>query len=248
MSERYRVSVVLPAYNEAGNIERVLRQVNATCSRVFADYEVIVVDDGSRDATPELLARASAADPRVHVITHPVNRGYGEALHSGFRAATQELIFFTDSDNQFDIDEIELLLPFIDRVDAVCGYRIDRQDPWRRRFMAGAWNVLVRALFYVPVRDIDCAFKLFRKSVFEAIDIESVGAMVNTELMVKIGRAGAGVVEVGVTHLPRTSGKPRGASPRVILTAFRELVAMRHRLRAIGPVDPRLSTAPHDAA
>ena len=118
-------------------------------------------------------------------------------------------------------------------VDVVAGYRVNRQDRATRRLMAYAWNMLVRMLFYVPVRDIDCAFKLFDQRVLREIDIESVGAMVYTELMVKLGRSGASVVEVGVTHRPRRAGQARGASPRVIATALREVLRMRRRLAAL---------------
>jgi hypothetical protein len=118
-------------------------------------------------------------------------------------------------------------------VGVIAGYRINRQDPPLRKFNARAWNLLVRVLFYVPVRDIDCAFKLFDRKLLEEIDIESVGAMVNTELMVKLGRAGASVVEVGVHHRPRVAGEARGANPRVVLKAFTELLRMRNRLAAL---------------
>ncbi|HWW54713.1 MAG TPA: glycosyltransferase family 2 protein, partial [Acidimicrobiales bacterium] len=190
-------------------------------------------DDGSRDATAAIVRDEVTLDPRVRLVRHARNQGYGEALRTGFRSARMELVFFTDADNQFDLDELEAFLDRIDNVDVVVGYRINRQDPAMRRLFGKGWNVLVRALFYVPIRDIDCAFKLFRRSVFDEIDIESVGAMVNTELMVKLGRAGAGVLEVGVTHYPRTAGTPRGANPRVIARAFYELARMYGRLQHV---------------
>lgn len=234
------VSVVMPAFDEEANIERALASATGTAERLFGGHEVIVVDDGSTDATAELVRRAAATDPRIRLLQHGANRGYGEAVRTGLTAARCDLVFLTDADNQFDLDELELFIPWIERVDVVAGYRIDRQDRWIRRFTAAVWNWLVRVLFYVPVRDIDCAFKLFRRSVFERIDLEAVGAMVSTELMVKLGRSGAGVVEVGVTHLPRTAGKARGASVRVILTALRELLAMRRRLADVGVAAPSL--------
>ncbi len=151
----------------------------------------------------------------------------------GFLASRLNYVFFTDADLQFDLDELERFLPYVGTVDVVAGYRINRQDSLSRRAMAHAWNVLVRMLFYVPVRDIDCAFKLFERRVLSDVDIESVGAMVNTELMVKLGRRGASVVEVGVHHRPRRAGEARGANPQVIATAFREVVRMRRRLAAL---------------
>lgn len=230
MGNGHRLSIVLPAYNEEANIAEAIRQSTAAASRLCAEHEIVVVDDGSRDRTAAIVEEIAAGDPRVRLVRHARNRGYGEALHSGFRAATLDLVFFTDADLQFDMSELALLLPLIDRADVVAGFRRVRRDRVVRRFYAFGWNQLVRSLFYVPVRDIDCAFKLFRRSVFDAIDIESVGAMVNTELMVKIGRAGHGVVEVGVSHLPRTAGTARGANPRVIGRALWELVKMYRRL------------------
>jgi glycosyltransferase involved in cell wall biosynthesis len=224
-----RVSIVLPAYNEEANIAQAISEVDAVATRVFEEHEIIVVDDGSADAT-SARAGATRAHGPVRVISHGRNRGYGEALRTGFLESRLDFVFFTDADLQFDMNEIERLLPYAGSVDVVAGYRVNRQDPLPRRLMAYAWNLLMRVLFYVPVRDIDCAFKFFDRRVLKAIDLESVGAMVSTELMVKLGRRGASVVEVGVHHRPRRAGEARGASPRVIATAFREVLRMRRRL------------------
>ncbi|MDQ2728256.1 MAG: FAD-dependent oxidoreductase [Actinomycetota bacterium] len=231
MTASYRLSVLLPAYNEEANIEQALTSATNVAERLCSAHEIIVIDDGSVDRTAELVRAASTLDSRIRLVQHDHNRGYGEALRTGFRAARLDLVFFTDADNQFDLDDLERFLPWIDKVAVVAGYRLRRQDPMLRRFVAWAWNRLVRLFFYVPVRDIDCAFKLFRRYVFESLDLESVGAMVNTELMVKLGRSGAGVVEVGVTHRPRTAGTPRGAHPKVILLAIVELAKMYRRLQ-----------------
>lgn len=227
------VSIVLPAYDEEPNIEQAIAEATAVAERLFASHEVVVVDDGSRDRTAELVRRVAERDERVRLVSHPRNRGYGEALRTGFLAARLGHVFFTDADLQFDLDELEHFLPYAGTVDVVAGYRVNRQDPPVRRLNAYAWNLLVRVLFYVPVRDIDCAFKLFDRRVLRQVDLESVGAMVNTELMVKLGRAGASVVEVGVTHRPRRAGQARGASPRVILTALREVRRMHRRLASL---------------
>jgi glycosyltransferase involved in cell wall biosynthesis len=239
----HTLSIVLPAFNEEDNIKESVARATTVAERLCADHEVIVVDDGSRDATAAVVRELAAGDPRVRLVPHGVNRGYGEALRSGFLAARKELVFFTDADNQFDLDELEAFLPWIDRVDVVSGYRINRQDPFMRRLNAKAWNLLVRVLFHVPVRDIDCAFKLFRREVLEDLHIESVGAMVNTELMVKVGRSGKAVVELGVTHYPRTAGEARGAHPKVIAKALIELTRMYRKLRAEGPGPARPSPA-----
>ncbi|HWB67189.1 MAG TPA: glycosyltransferase family 2 protein [Mycobacteriales bacterium] len=225
-----RLTIVLPALNEEANIEAAVQRATEVASRHCDDHEVIVVDDGSTDSTAALVERMAAADPRIRLIKHEVNQGYGGALKSGFLAASMDLVFFTDSDNQFDLDELAVFIDLIQSVDVVAGYRIKRRDPFFRRLNARAWNYLVRALFYVPVRDIDCAFKLFRREVFTGLELNSVGAMVNTELMVKLGRSGYRVVEVGVQHFPRTAGKPQGADIKVIFRAFSELRRMHNYL------------------
>ena len=227
------MSIVLPAYNEEANIEQALAEATAAAERLVGEHEIVVVDDGSRDKTADLAKSVAQRDPRVRVICHGRNRGYGEALRTGFLASRLDLVFFTDADLQFDMSELEKFMTYAGTVDVIAGYRVNRQDRRARRLMAYAWNLLVRVLFYVPVRDIDCAFKLFDRRVLNDIDIESVGAMVNTELMVKLGRRGASVVEVGVHHRPRRAGQARGASPRVIATALSEVVRMRKRLASL---------------
>jgi glycosyltransferase involved in cell wall biosynthesis len=233
--KQYAISFVLPAYNEEGNITRAIETTVDVATRYCSAFEVIVVDDGSRDRTAELVTEAATRFPQVRLVRHARNRGYGEALRTGFLKAQLDFIFFTDADNQFDLEEIALLLPWAEHVDVVAGYRRNRQDPPFRRLNAWVWNRIVRVCFYVPVRDIDCAFKLFSREVLDSIDIESVGNMVNTEIMVKLGRTGKTVVEVGVTHLPRTSGVARGATPKVVMRALIELQRMYGRLSALGP-------------
>ena len=228
-----RVSIVLPAFNEEANIEAAVREATEAAERLLQEHEIVVVDDGSSDRTAALVEAIARRDPRVRLIRHGVNRGYGEALRSGFLASRLDHVFFTDADLQFDINELERLLPYAGTVSVVAGYRRNRQDTLGRRVLAIGWNLIVRVLFYVPVRDIDCAFKLFDRRVLNEVHIESMGAMVNTELMVKLGRSGASVVEVGVTHRPRRAGEPRGASPKVILIALRELLRMRRTLTSL---------------
>ena len=228
--DQVRVSIVLPAYNEEANVEQAVGEATAAAERLFAEHEIIVVDDGSADRTAAIIRDLAARDPRVRVISHGRNRGYGEALRTGFLSSRLDYVFFTDADLQFDMNELESFLRYAGTVDVVAGYRINRRDSLSRRLMAYGWNLLMRVLFYVPVRDIDCAFKLFDRRALGQVDIESVGAMVNTELMVKLGRKGASVVEVGVHHRPRRAGEARGANPHVILTAFREVLRMRKRL------------------
>jgi glycosyltransferase involved in cell wall biosynthesis len=194
------------------------------------DYEVIVVNDGSRDGTRAIVEELAAADSHIRCVNHPVNRGYGEALKSGFSAAIKDLIFMTDGDKQFDVREIERFLPHAERADLVIGYRAPRRDPFVRLVYAWGWKTLVTLLFGYAARDIDCAFKLFRRSVWNRVRVHSGGATFSAEFLVKARGCGYRFVELPVTHLPRTAGRPTGGNPRVIARAFRDLIWLRLHL------------------
>lgn len=232
-AKRLRVSIFLPTFDEEANIRQAVEELTAAADTLFVEHEILVVDDGSTDGTRAIAEALAESDPRIRVLVHPRNLGYGEAVRTGFLASRLDYVFMTDADLQFDAQELELLLPYVGRVDVVAGYRLNRCDPTMRRAIGYAWNILIRALFYVPVRDIDCAFKIFDRRVLETVDLQSVGAMINTEVMVKLARRGASVVEVGVHHRPRRAGEARGASPQVVATAFRELLSIRRRLAAL---------------
>lgn len=222
-----QLSVVLPAYNEEGTLDATLAQVIAYLDRAFPDHEVIVVDDGSADATALIAARWAARHPRLRLLRHPVNRGYGAALRTGFAAARGRLIFFMDADGQFDIRDLERLLPRLEGHDGVLGYRLRRRDPWYRVANAAGWNLLVRLLLGLPYRDIDCAFKLFRREALRAVALESEGAAINAELLARLHAAGFRLTQVGVRHFPRRAGSPTGARPAVVLRAVGELLRGR---------------------
>ena len=226
-----RVSAVLPAFNEESNLTacvgRVVLALQANCS----EHEVIVVDDGSRDGTAAVLKGLEAATPTLRVVTHTANRGYGAALRSGFDAARYEWIFMMDADNQFDPEEVARLLARTGEADVVAGYRRRRRDPLVRRLNALAFFTLVRLLFGRLVRDVNCAVKLIRRDLVRQLDLQSKGALINTELLVKARQRGARTVEVAVEHYPRESGKQTGANPRVVLRAFAELIAFRRSVR-----------------
>ena len=225
-----RISAVLPAYNEQEVIDRTVEAVDATLGTLADDYEIIVVDDGSRDATAERLAELRQRFARLRVVTHTHNRGYGAALASGFSAAGMELIFLTDGDKQFDVAEIGDFLPLPAEVDLYIGYRRPRADPWVRRFYGWGWNLLVNRLFGYTARDVDCAFKLFRREVWERTAVRAGGATFSAEFLVKARRLGYQVRERPVRHYPRPAGSPTGARPAVILRAFRELFRLRLEL------------------
>jgi glycosyltransferase involved in cell wall biosynthesis len=221
------ISAVLPAYNEEAIIADTARAMAAVLCDLVDEYEVIVVDDGSRDATAARVAAVAADLPNVRLVSHAVNRGYGSALATGFSAATKEWIFLTDGDKQFDAREIAEFIPQMERADLVVGFREPRRDPLLRRLNGWGWNLLVRLLFGLTARDVDCAFKLFRREVWEAVHVESGGATFSAEFLIKARRAGFRLREQRVTHLPRTAGRATGARPDVILRAFRDLFRLR---------------------
>jgi glycosyltransferase involved in cell wall biosynthesis len=225
------VSVFFPCYNEQDNIRRVVQQATEVLKGIGADYEIIIVNDGSADRTGKVADEIARADGRVKVVHHPRNRGYGAALQSGFRTATKEYVFFTDGDGQFDIGEMPAMLPLMERYDIVCGYRLNRRDPIVRKINGWLWTKLVCLLFGMKIRDIDCAFKLFRREVFDHIKMESRGALISAEVLARATRAGCKITEMGVHHYPRTAGKQTGAKLKVILRAFKELFALYNRIR-----------------
>ncbi|MES2201382.1 MAG: glycosyltransferase family 2 protein [candidate division FCPU426 bacterium] len=218
------ISAFFPAYNEEGNIVALATKTAGVLKRVARKWEVIVVNDGSRDRTAEVVKGLSKKMPGVRLVDHVVNQGYGAAVKSGFKAARYEWIFFTDGDGQFDVEEIGELLPLLERHDLVVGYRIHRADPLQRKLNAKAWGLLVKTLFMLRgVRDIDCAFKFVRKDVFEKFKLETEGAMISAELLVKSQKNGFRIAEIGVHHYPRQAGQQTGAKLSVIARAFKEL-------------------------
>ena len=224
------LSVILPAYNEEANVALAVERVSETMQSLGMDYEIILVNDGSRDRTGEIARELQTRIPHFKLVEHFPNRGYGGSLKAGFAAATCDWIAFTPSDNQFDFREISLLLARSTKADIVSGYRANRRDPFIRRLNALGWNSVVRLLFGYLCRDIDCGFKLFRRELLEHVHIESNGAMIDTEFLAGARARGYTLTDVPVTHLPRQAGHPTGANLKVILKAFRDLARFRLRL------------------
>jgi glycosyltransferase involved in cell wall biosynthesis len=213
------ISAFFPVLNEEGTIERLTLDLLEILQSRFKDLEVIIVDDGSTDRTGQIADRLQALNNGfVRVIHHQQNKGYGNALKAGFEASRYDLVFFTDGDYQFDLKDLYRAFSLISDCDIVAGYRMNRQDPRLRLLLARGYNRLVRILFGLKLKDIDCSFKLFRRPALEKINIESHGYFIDTELMVKAKRQGLRIKEFGVQHLPRTSGKSKVKMKHIFVT------------------------------
>jgi glycosyltransferase involved in cell wall biosynthesis len=222
----------MPAYNEEANLPGMIADVVAIMRPRFSEYEIVVANDGSKDRTGEVLRELAAHYPQLKPVDHAVNQGYGAAVFTALSNASKDVIFFTDSDRQFKLEEIDRLTPHLAEADMVVGYRAPRRDPALRVLFGHGWSSLVTLLFGYTARDIDCAFKLFRRETFTRVApaIQSRGATFSAEWLVLTKRAGYRIVEVPVSHLPRTAGAQTGARPDVIKRAFRELWRFRLRL------------------
>ncbi len=224
------ISVFFPCYNEQDNITRVVEQALTVLEKLNADFEVIIVNDGSSDRTGQIADEIVGQKDRVKVVHHGTNLGYGAALQSGFKAATKELVFYTDGDGQFDINEMPPLLRLMEHYDIVSCYRLNRQDNLIRKINGWCWTKLVCLLFGMKIRDIDCAFKLYKREIFDNIKVVSTGALIDAEILARAVRKGYRVTQQGIHHYPRTAGAQTGANLRVILRAFKELLRLRSQI------------------
>jgi glycosyltransferase involved in cell wall biosynthesis len=226
-----RLSFFFPAHNEEANIEGLVSEALESLPSIAETFEIIAVNDGSRDRTQALADELTASHPGVvRAVHHPTNLGYGAALRSGFGAARFDLVAFTDGDRQFRVEDIARLTERLagpDEPDVIVGYRIRRADPLVRTVYARAYRLANRVFFGLRVTDVDCACKLFRREALDGINVESEGAFFSAELLIKLRAAGRSVVEVGVPHYPRLAGSPTGAKPQVILRAVRDFWRLR---------------------
>ena len=227
------ISVFFPCYNEQDNVEKTVNAALETLNKLRIDYEIIIVNDGSSDNTAKIADSLAAKNPRIKVIHHRNNLGYGAALQSGFRAAAKNLVFYTDGDGQFDIAELPPLIPLIRKFDIVSCYRINRQDNLIRKINGFCWTRLVCFLFKLKIRDIDCAFKLYKREIFDNMTLTSSGALIDTEILARAAAKGCSITQRPVHHFPRTAGKQTGANPKVILRAFKELFALRKKIKSL---------------
>ncbi len=226
MPKLFSLSVFFPALNEKKNIEATVRKAARILPSVADHYEIIIVNDGSKDTTAALSRRLAATIPRVKVVEHETNKGYGGALLSGFKAAKYQYVFFTDADLQFDLNDLTKLLPYLEEYRAVIGYREKRRDSLMRLLNAWGGNRLNRFLFGLKVRDIDCAFKVFERDLIAHLPIKSRGAMISAEMLIRLKRNGIEFKQVPVKHLPRRFGAATGAKISVIVKAFSEMMRL----------------------
>lgn len=235
------ISVFLPALNEQDNIKHSLKSIGLYLSKKFKDYEIIVVANGSSDNTSEIVKQFMKKDKHVKLINEN-KMGYGVALKSGFANSTKELIFYTDGDNQFNIADMDKLLPMLAKYDIVSGYRINRRDPPGRILVANVYNLIINLLFHPNIRDIDASFKLFKSEVFKKIDLRANTGLIDAEVLIKAKKQGYLIGQVGVRHYAREAGQTIYATankndmfvfvkPKVVIDILREIKVLWHELR-----------------
>jgi glycosyltransferase involved in cell wall biosynthesis len=225
------LSVFFPAYNDCGTIASLVITAVQSASKLTANYEVIVVDDGSSDSTAQILSELARVYPRLKIVTHPVNRGYGGALRTGFASAAKDVIFYTDGDAQYDAREAAVLVPLATRaIDIVQGYKVGRGDPWYRKIIGRVYHHAVKLLFGLRVRDTDCDFRLFRRQLFTDAQLTSTSGVICVEMMFRFQRAGARFVEAPVHHYFRPHGRSQFFRVPALARSVRQLLALWWRL------------------
>ncbi len=223
------LSALMPAYNEEEVLDSSISEAVAALDELSDKWELVIVDDGSTDATPNILKEWSARDSRVRAVTQPENRGYSRALIDGFAACRYEAIFYTDADAQFDLEHIADLYPHLGKVDMVTGFRIGRQDRLFRHVTSAVYNWLQARMLGLRVKDVNCAFKLFRRSFFDQVELSSEGFLIDAELYARAQSAGLSWSQVGVPHRPRLSGSTT-VSISTVFETLRELRALKKSL------------------
>jgi len=222
------LSVFFPAYNDAPSLPDLIAKTFAALAAHVADYEVIVINDGSQDKTAEVLDQLPLRHaPYMRVVTHEQNRGYGGALRSGFSAAGKDWVFYTDGDGQYDPSELPRLLELV-RPDTglVNGYKVERRDPAHRVWIGSTYNFCARLLFRIRIRDIDCDYRLIRRDLLERIQLTSTSGTICVELVRKLELTGCGVVETGVRHYPRLHGRSQFFRVKSLLKTLLELLRL----------------------
>src|SRR3989344_61895 len=243
--KKVSVSAFFPCYNDAGTIASMVELATLTLKKVANDFEVIVIDDGSSDNSREILKELSQSNPYLKLVFHEKNKGYGGALRSGFKTASKDLIFYTDGDAQYDISELlNLLTKLSDNVDIVQGYKIKRSDPWYRIIIGDLYNFGVKLAFAIKIRDVDCDFRLIRRSVFDKVRLEHNSGVITVEMVKKFQDAGFKFAQVPVSHYFRSYGKSQFFNfSRVyrvgveIIDLWQELVLLKWQKKITSKVD-----------
>lgn len=228
------ISVFLPVFNEEENIKNAVLSVKKYLSKRFKDFEILVISDGSTDRTNEIVSNLSKKDKRIKLFARPKRLGYGAGLKAGFEHFIKDLVFYTDADNQFNIEDMDRLFPLLDRYDIVSAYRVKRRDPLMRIFIANVYNVLVRLLFGLKTRDVDASFKLYKKEVFDKMRLVTDTGLTDAEVLIKARKRGFKIGQIGVKHYPRIHGRTSyeiGArnkgfafvKPKVIIDILKEM-------------------------
>lgn len=229
------ISAFFPCYNDAATIGEIVSETDAVLRTLTDDYEILVINDGSQDRSAEVLRDLGPRFERLRVITHPVNQGYGAALRSGLTGATRDLVFYTDGDGQYDVREVALLRMLLsDDVDFVNGIKMTREDPAYRVFAGNLHKFLMRWAFWLPVIDVDCDFRLIRRSVVEKLTLTSRSGSICVELVKKAQRAGAQFREVSVHHHPRRSGTSQFFTFAKISKTYLDLAVLYVKLMLAG--------------
>lgn len=217
MLDKPQVSIFFPAYNEEGNIENAVHTAVDILSDLCSDYEVLVINDASTDRTGEIVDNLAKKNPKIRVIHHKENRQLGGAMRTGFAEATKDLVFYVDADNPVDLRDLGRALDLMDGSDVVIGYRLNRDETLKRAIYSRVYNILIRVLFGLKVRDVNFSFKLFRRKVLETITLKTASSFLDAELLIAAKRAGFSITEMGVKYYPREVGQSTMASPGVIL-------------------------------
>jgi glycosyltransferase involved in cell wall biosynthesis len=250
MTDKLSISVFFPAYNDAGTISTMVVLADRTLRRLTDDYEVIVVNDGSADHTAQVLSELEAVYPKLRVVNHPVNRGYGSALRSGFASASKDLIFYTDGDAQYDVRELEKLVPLMtDDVDIVNGFKISRSDPIHRIVIGNIYCWAIKLAFGIKIKDVDCDFRLVRRTAFNRVRLSSSSGTICVEMIKSLQDAGLRFAETPVHHYHRAYGKSQFFNFRRLFKTLTDLsrlwwrLVIKRQVQLVHPADQAASGA-----
>ncbi|MDD5109022.1 MAG: glycosyltransferase family 2 protein [Candidatus Omnitrophica bacterium] len=224
------LSVILLSYNEAENIDEVIKSVLNKISSIISDFEIIVVDDGSKDRTFEILNGLKDYGNHIKIVRHLSNKGYGASFKSGLEKSKKDYVMMMDADGQFDITDLTKLIPYCLLYDMVIGFRMKRQDPFYRCILGNIFNFIIKIIFNIKVRDIDCGFKFFNKELLKTLTLNSNGFIINTEMVVLALKNGAKIKEVGISHYPRLYGRQKVLNFKTVLAIASDLLALKWRL------------------